>query len=224
MQTVGSMMAAKQLWEQAIVPSLLSGAGTWVSITPEAEAMCEELQELFWRVMLQVPKSSPKVMLTAETQTMMMKQRIWKMKLMTANGILKKDGTMANDIYNEQMAMSWPGLSSEVKEICQTIGISNLNKNYISKEEIENAVFFHNYKEMKCEMERYRKLEDIKHEDFRKPQNYMESKSVENARMAYRIRCKMVKTFKMNFKNSYKNLKCENCLFGSLDDQSHRDA
>ena len=47
MQTMGSLMAAKQLWEQAIVPSLLSGAGTWVDITPDSEALCEDLQEEF---------------------------------------------------------------------------------------------------------------------------------------------------------------------------------
>ena len=31
----------------------------------------------------------------------------------------------------------------------------------------------------------------------------------------------MVKTMKINYKNLYKNLKCENCSTGSLDDQSH---
>ena len=56
-------MAAKYLWEGAIVPSLLSGAGTWVSITSKEEEMCEELQELFWRTVLQVPRGGPKVML-----------------------------------------------------------------------------------------------------------------------------------------------------------------
>ena len=43
MQAIGGMMAAKQLWEGAIVPSLLSGAGTWIGITPESEAMCKDL-------------------------------------------------------------------------------------------------------------------------------------------------------------------------------------
>ena len=86
---------------------------------------------------------------------------------------------------------------------------------------MENAVFYHNYKEMKADMERYRKLEDIKHEDFRTIQGYMQSKSLETTRMAYRIRCKMVKSIKMNFKNSYRNLKCENCDTESLDSQDH---
>jgi hypothetical protein len=33
MQAVGGMMAAWELWEKAMVPSLLSGAGTWVGAT-----------------------------------------------------------------------------------------------------------------------------------------------------------------------------------------------
>ena len=106
MQTMGSLMAAKQLWEQAIVPSLLSGAGTWVDISPESEALCEDLQEEFWRVMMQVSKSSPKVMLTAETSSIRMKERIWQMKLLTARNIMRNKESLAYQIYREQVDMS----------------------------------------------------------------------------------------------------------------------
>ena len=70
MQAIDGMMAAKQLWEGAIVPSLLSGASTWVGSHQEAEEMCEELQEQFWLTMFQILRSGPKVMLTAETVSM----------------------------------------------------------------------------------------------------------------------------------------------------------
>ena len=40
----------------------------------------------------------------------------------------------------------------------------------------------------------------------------MKEKGVDRARMAFRIRTRMVSKIKMNFKNSFKeNLKCENC-------------
>ena len=29
MQAIGGLMAARELWERALIPSLLSGAGTW---------------------------------------------------------------------------------------------------------------------------------------------------------------------------------------------------
>ena len=78
MQGIGGMMAARTLWEGAIVPSLLHGAGTWVGSTVATATL------LHWRTMFQLPKGTPKVMLRAESLSLQMKQRIWKMKLLLA--------------------------------------------------------------------------------------------------------------------------------------------
>ena len=99
MQGIGAMAAAKTLWEGAIVPSLLHGAGTWIGSSEETDSQCEELQLLFWRTILQVPKSTPKVMLRAQTTSSKMKQRIWKMKLLLAKKILSQERSLAKDIY-----------------------------------------------------------------------------------------------------------------------------
>ena len=115
MQAIGGMMAAKQLWEGAIVSSLLSGAGTWVGITTEEEEMCEELQELFWLVMFRVSKTGPKVMLTVETSSTRMKQRIWLQKLMTARSILCQDDSLARRVCHQQLAIGWPGLAADMQ-------------------------------------------------------------------------------------------------------------
>ena len=68
---------------------------------------------------------------------------------------------------------------------------------------------------MKGELEKSSKLEDIKHEDFRKLQAYMQEKSIENGRCAFRIRSKMVDNIPANFKNKFRNdherLICNNC-------------
>ena len=82
MQAIGGMMSAWELWEKALLPSLLSGAGTWVGSTSKEEERCDKIQEFFWRVMLQVPESCPRVALRAETKMIRMKQRIWQMKLL----------------------------------------------------------------------------------------------------------------------------------------------
>ena len=55
MQAIGGMMAAWVLWERALVPSLLSGAGTWTRITSTELDRLDGLQDLFWRVMFKVP-------------------------------------------------------------------------------------------------------------------------------------------------------------------------
>ena len=152
MQAIGGMMAAKQLWESAIVPSLLSGAGTWVGITQEAEEMCEQLQEMYWLSMFRISKSGPKIMLTAETNSMKMKQRIWLQKLMTARSILLQEDSLASQVYSQQLARGWPGLSREVSKICKQIGQKDLNEEIMDKEEIKEAVLYSNYKEMKEDM------------------------------------------------------------------------
>ena len=64
--------------------------------------------------------------------------------------------------------MGWPGLAMEAAEICTQIGVTDVNKESVGKGEIDDGIFYSNYKDVKTEMERYEKLEDIKHEDFRK--------------------------------------------------------
>ena len=223
MQAIGGMMAAKQLWEGAIVPSLLSGAGTWVGSTQEAEEMCEELQELFWLTMFQISRSGPKVMLTAETVSMRMKQRIWLQKLLTARNILMQEDSLARRIYSQQLARGWPGLAREVCEICKEIGIDDINEKMVEKDVIKEAVFYHNYREMKEDMMKCKKLEEIRHNDFRCLPDYIaKEKSVEKVRLAYRVRTKMVTDIKQNFKNSHKGgLQCDWCDSGEEESQCH---
>ena len=183
--------------------------------------MCEEIQEIFWRVMLELPKGTPKVMLTSETQSLKMKHRIWREKLLTAKSILQKEGSLANMIYMEQIEMGWPGLAKEVEQICKAIGLANINEKEIDKKDIEKHIFYHNYKELKEDMDRYDKLEDIKNEDMREIQPYMNMKSLEKVRMAFRIRSKMVKNIKLNYKKMFKDHECKQCQGGYQESQSH---
>ena len=52
MQAIGGLMAARELWERALILSLLSGAGTWIGDCKEAIHICEDIQNFFWRVIL----------------------------------------------------------------------------------------------------------------------------------------------------------------------------
>ena len=164
---MGAIVAAKTLWEGAIVPSLLHSAGTWIGNSKETDTLCEEIQLLFWRTAFQVPIGTPKAMLRTMSTSMKMKQRIWKMKLLLAKKIMSQSKSLVKDIYEEQLKNDWPGLGVEVKEICREIGVNNMNENYVSKEELEEAICFHNYKEMKLEVSSYKELEAIKNDTFR---------------------------------------------------------
>ena len=60
-----------------------------------------------------------------------------------------QEGTLVNRIYRQQLALAWPGLATEVAVICEEIGIENINLRKTDKKTIEEAVFHHNYMEMK---------------------------------------------------------------------------
>ena len=74
-----------------------------------------------------------------------------------------------------------------------------------------------------------KKLEDNKFDDFSVEQPYMNEKSVEVGRMAFKIRCKMVDDIPANFKNKFRTkgknsdegLECKHCQEKVLMDQAH---
>ena len=103
--------------------------------------------------------------------------------------------------------------------------LQSVNINFVPIKVIKEAIFMHHYADMKTALEGSSKLENIKHKDFRKPQKYMEEKSIENGRLAFRIRSKRVNKIPDNFKNKFKNdpqwLKCNYCSSGEVLSQSH---
>ena len=70
-----------------------------------------------------------------------------------------------------------------------------------------------------------KKLDPIKHEDFREAQKYLQDKSIENGRTAFKIRSQMLENIPGNFKNKYKNekekIKCSYCDKDQEMTQSH---
>ena len=132
------------------------------------------------------------------------------------------EGSLAKEIYDEQIAMGWSGLAKEVTEICKKLGVEYVNKKDVGKDELEETMMMANYKELKEDMEKYEKLKDVKNEDFREPQEYLKIQAIDKGRMVFRIRTRMVDKIKMNFKNMYKeNLKCEKCDEDEEETQEH---
>ena len=106
--------------------------------------------------------------------------------------------------------------------ICKQVGLEDLNVKMQDKDVIEEAVFYHNYSEMKEDMLKYKKLDQIRHQDFRNlPEYIVKEKSIEKVRLAYRIRTNMIKDIKTNFKNSHSSLQCDWCDSGADESQCH---
>ena len=135
------------------------------------------------------------------------------------------EDTLCRQIYEEGKYKGWPGLSQEVKEICDIINIPDVNEVSLPKTVINKAVFDHHYKEMKAEVMTKRKLEQIKNDDLSKVQEYFKNRSIESARISFKLRSQMLENIPGNFKNKFKKdeekLKCHHCNLGEMMTQSH---
>ena len=117
-------MAAFDLWEAAVLPAL------------------ENIKNYFVRrLLLQVPESTPKPVLLSETGLISMKYRIWTSKLIFVNTLKNiQDGTLAKEIFDEQVNRGWPGLAKEATKICQDLELPNIIKERIGKRKWESMV------------------------------------------------------------------------------------
>ena len=61
--------------------------------------------------------------------------------------------------------MGWPGLAREVTDVCKVVGLEDISRKSVTKEEVDEAIFFVNQKELKEDMSKYEKLKDIKNEE-----------------------------------------------------------
>ena len=55
MKAMGGLVAAWELWEKALIPSLLSGAGNWLGRIDETVKQYNSIQNFYWPLILQVP-------------------------------------------------------------------------------------------------------------------------------------------------------------------------
>ena len=222
MQALGGIMGAWDLWDLAVVPSLINNCSTWIGITSELVDRLEGVQEKFIRLILEVPVSTPKVALRAETGLKSMKHRIWYEKLNLVQAIRRMQGGLAKEVYNEQVTHGWPGLAKEATEVCCSIGIPDVNNNLVSKKDIQNALTNHDKKEIEEKYQKYKKLDKIIGDDPTTAKDYMKQKCLADTRMIFRLRTEMVNV-KDNMRNKYKgsSVNCDACNLKVAESQIH---
>ena len=223
-QCIGGFRSAVDLWELAILPTLLYNSETWVHIPKVAVDKLEDLQLFFVRLILRVPQGTPKVALQSETGLLSMKLRIWKRKCMLIHHIKNmENGTLAKQVYSEQMENGWPGLAKEVTVICKELDIEDINYSSISKNRLQNvlkkACKAKDESDLKNKM--CNKTEKLK-EGNCEMKEYMNLKSLSDVRNTFRVRTNMVEGFKGSFKNMFKHtdLDCVGCGL-EIDYQAH---
>ena len=223
LQAMVGVMGALDLWNMAVVPSLMDNCSTWIGITGKLVDRLESIQERYVRLMLEVPVSTPKIALRAETGLLSMKHRIWSEKMSLVMALKRSKDGLAKQVYMEQLQYGWPGLATEVQEICEKIGVPDINKNYLSKKDMSQALRNHDKAEMMQKMtDNYKKLDKIKLDDPTVPKEYMEKKCLADCRMVFRMRTQMI-NLKDNMKNMYKgaSINCDACDMKVAESQTH---
>ena len=110
MQALSGCMEAWELWEHALLPSLLSGAGTWLGDIEEAVELWDKTQNFFCRLILEVPESCIKVDLRSKTKIIAMKWRIWESKCLLLKQLQQlQDTALAKRVSQEAYEKGWPG-------------------------------------------------------------------------------------------------------------------
>ena len=222
-QTVSGFRTAIDLWELAIIPSLIHGSGVWTEISAETEKTLEDLQLFYLRLALKMGPGTPRVALRAQTGVLAMKYRIWIEKVMMIfhiRGLEEK--AMAKKVWTEQWEQGWPGLAMEVSNICEVLAIPDINiirMSDYSKKMIRNltreACRSKDEECMRSEMDGLVKCDSIKIDEF-KLQDYFVKLNLYESRDMFAIKCNMNK-LRGNYRNGgqSKDLVCVGCKMNS---------
>ena len=194
-EAAGGMEVALTMWEACILPSLLQGAGTWTQISPATERKLNSLQQWFIRLVLRVGPGAPLASLGWETGMLDMKLRVWREKVMLVMHLRQLgEGTLASQIYREQVARDWPGLAKETREICEILKIEDCNKTRMSKKDFKvtlKAALLKKDEEILREQGRDKRKCEFMLKDKYGKKMYISKEKIEDVRNCYRSRVGM---------------------------------
>ena len=139
---LGGLKCAKQIWELAILPSLLNSAETWPIQDLKIQKSLEDFQSSLYRGLLSVPKSCPLPSLTYESNSWLMKYRVYSKVLNFAKHIhcQNEETNLSKQILTEQIANEWPGLAKQAISICKELNISGLFDPMVNKKQFKVIV------------------------------------------------------------------------------------
>ena len=125
MQAMGGMEVAWQIWEKSFIPSLLANCGSWVGMTITALKTLDSLQCLYCKLIYSCPDSTPTLSVRGEAGFLNIEHRVMIEKVCLVTRVMHtmSEESYAKEILLEQMAMKWDGLSKEVQEICNKVGL-----------------------------------------------------------------------------------------------------
>ena len=117
MRKIGGLKCVLDIWEIAIIPSLLNNSDTWASMDEKLFSELEAIQSNFLRSILRLPKSCPLPALCYDSNSILMKFRVYRKILNFIKHIHKQnEDSLAHQVLLEQLENKWPGLYQELRE------------------------------------------------------------------------------------------------------------
>ena len=191
----------------------------------------ENLQVHFLKCLFAVGSGCPLPSLLWESGSLLMEFRILKKKLLFLHHLRNLPGdSLAKEVLEIQTKFGLPGIEQECSEFLAHFGIHDLSLyskaqfkkvvntkiNELNKSKLIQIVKTKNYKKIDHEL-----MSDANFS----LQPYLKSLNVAEARLHFKIQCKMVPTIKMNFQSDAKFTSelwaCGSCLSDLRDSQEH---
>ena len=229
--TIGGMKAGLEIFELAILPSLLNNADVWIELGKTSSDKLENLQNTMFRYLFGVPVSTPTPLLRFDLGCVKMEERVTKKKLLFLYHLvcLKGKDSLAGEIFDLQAKYDFPGLVTECRQFLQTYDLPNIidRKIEVTKNQWKSLVKAKlnsiSQKEIYSEFSKYSKLTGKNFENESLDiKDYVKNMKLRDARTNFRIRSNML-NFKMNRKNDQMYAqdlwKCDDCH--SMDSQAH---
>ena len=224
---IGGLQTGIDLWEAAVVPMLLFNAETWVEVSKGTVEELEQIQKRFLRCLLSVGVGCPTPSLYLETGSMLISNRILQRKLLFLHHLATlPDTSLAKEVYDIQTQLSLPGLVNECQEFLSNHELYSIERYTKSawKRKIKWLVFEKNKDDLIAMSRKYKKIEFDCETDLSTRHLFLRNFSVNDGRMLFKIRSKMVPLIQMNFPSDRKYADnswiCPGCSV-SLDTQNH---
>ena len=206
----GGIVAGLEIWEMAVIPYLLNNSECWTPLTENAVKSLDNLQNLFYRVLLGVPTGCPIPAMYWDCGGLTMENRILKKKLTFIHHVANLPETaLASQIYQVQKKMSLPGLYQECSHYLTQFDIEEFPKysKLQFKKVINDKILAKNKIDLldRIRSKGYQKLDhkDLSEENF-ELKSYFLNLTLAEARMKFRLRTKLARTVKMNFSSDRK--------------------
>ena len=110
MNKIGGLKCSKEIWELAILPSLLNNAEVWHIQDQKIQKSLEDFQFLFYRGILALPKSCPLPALAYESDSQLIKYRVYNKIINFVKHVHCHDeeSNLSKQILLKQLANDWP--------------------------------------------------------------------------------------------------------------------